>query len=41
MVLVKDIPPLNDDEAVDLIQNYCRREIYKDVQNGKPHALNT
>lgn len=32
MVLVKDLPPMSDEEAVELIQCYCRREIYRDAQ---------
>jgi hypothetical protein len=32
MVLVKDLAPMSDEEAVDLIQCYCRREIYRDAQ---------
>lgn len=31
MAVVKDLPPMSDEEAVDLIQCYCRREIYRDA----------
>jgi hypothetical protein len=34
-LVVKEVPPMNDNEAIDLIQSYCGREIYKDVQNNR------
>jgi len=34
-LLIKEVPPLTDEEAVNLIQHYCRRDIYKDIQNNR------
>lgn len=31
IVVLKEVPPLDEDESVDFVINNCEREIYKDI----------